>query len=220
MLVHARYAVAWPQLGVTLVLAVLALEEAGRDPWRMWPLQGIAVALLLAAVAWCLDEPVPELARTTPRQPRWGLQGRALGLVPAVLAWITALHLVGGAVFGHRGDVLAQGLATVTAGLGGILLARAVGADRPARWCIGVVVPLLLALALVNPVPEWVPAFPYGPEGPWGMSRTLWALVAGVGVLALGLGLAEAPWWATRRRLRAPPVAGGALRRRPSAGHR
>jgi hypothetical protein len=195
MLVHARYAVAWPQLAAGLLLVVVAVEEAGRDPWRMWPLQGVAVAVLVAVAAWCLDEPVPEVARTTPRQLGWSLGPRALGLVPTLALWVAAVLLVGGGMFGRRADVVVQGVVAVAAVVGGVALARSLGAPRPARWVVRGPVPLLVAVSLLNPVPERLPVFPYAPTGQWEGSRWLWTAVGMAGLGALALGLGEAGWW-------------------------
>jgi hypothetical protein len=223
MPVVARWAVAWPPLIATLALTVVAVEETGRDPWRLWPMQGIAVALLVAAAAWCLEEPVPEVARTTPRQLAWTLRARALGLVPAAGTWVLAALALGGELFGHRGGVLVQGLVGALAVVGAVALALAVGARRPGRAVVVGVVPVLLALAVVRPAAERLPVFPYGPTGPWEQSRTLWAVVAVGALLALVLGMAEAPWWAVRRSLgRGRATACGTMGagRRPSSGGR
>lgn len=187
----ARYAVAWPQVGAVAAALVLAIAVLGQRPWQLWPLEGLSLSLLVAGVAWCLDDPTPEIARTTPRQLRWTLRPRSAGLAVPLVAWSGAVILLGGDMFGHRTDVLLHGYAAALATSGIVAWLRWRDRPQPGHTVAPVAVPLVLALALVRPTERWLPVFPYGPDAAWGRATWTWGAMAAAGCVLLVGALAE-----------------------------
>ena len=81
---YVARAVPWPLVaaGCGTTAALMGLVAA--SPWVLWPLQGTAVGVLSATVAWSMDEQAAAVVDTLPRSLRWRTAVRA-STVPLVL---------------------------------------------------------------------------------------------------------------------------------------
>ena len=182
MLRHAARGVPWPLIGAAALLLPGLLALVGNDPWILWPLQGTAVGLLAGAVGWCLDEPAAAVVDPAPRGLAWRTAARTTGVVALLVAWSAGVWWARAGLHGHPWAVLGQGFAAAVAGVMWVTWRRARGEASPGRrWAI-TVVPLATAWALVRPIDQHLPVFPYADEG-WGASAAGWTatgLLAGV----------------------------------------
>jgi hypothetical protein len=194
VITHARRAVPWPLVLACAVLVTAMMATVGHWTWVAWPLQGAAVGLLAATAVRCVDEPAAELVDTAPRGLRWRAASGGLGVLVLLGAWIASGVLLGGDLFGHRADVLGQGLAATLAAWGVAAWLRSRGVPAPGRELATWIAALMTGVALARPYPRALPLFPYGPDAPWAASRALWAAVLAVGVLALVLAASERGW--------------------------
>lgn len=201
---YATRAVPWARLAVASLLVLTLMEVVRRWPWRMWPLEGSAVGLLAVAAAWCFDERAATVVDTAPRSLAWRTGARGAPVLCLLAVWLVAVHRTRESVFGHPGDVAWQGVAAMLAASGYACWRRATGNPEPGLTLAAVVVPLSTCWALIRPLPELLPVFPYadgsGVFGDWGVSRALWSALAGVAVVVLAAALCEARWWQRRSR--------------------
>lgn len=181
---YARRALPWLLLGCCAALVLLAMALVARWPYAMWPLQGVAVALLGAAGAWCVDEPAAAVVDTTPRGLGWRTAARTLGLIPLLALWLALVVAFRGQLFSHAPDVAAQGCVALAVGCALGTWARSRGTALPGRRIAATAVPSGAYFALVRPLEERVPVFPYLQTGPWTASRLGWGLAA---ALAAGI---------------------------------
>ncbi|MEZ5092848.1 hypothetical protein [Nocardioides sp.] len=208
MLLYLRWSVPWVRVAVAALLVATLIELVHRDAWLLWPLEGTAVALLAGAAAWCLDEQAGAVVDVTPRGLAWRTAARAPA--PALLAgvWLVTVWHARDSLFGHAGAVLVQGLAALAAGTAWATSRRAAGNPMPGLALAATVIPAGAGWALVRPLPDQLPVFPYGTATPgqWATSLVAWSAVAAASLVVLALELAEARWWLRRRR---PVTAGG-----------
>lgn len=192
MVRHAARAVPWVLVWSTGLLIGVLMEAVHREPLVLWPLQGVAVGLLAGAVGWCLDEPAAAVVDPAPRGLAWRTAARLLGVAVLMGWWSVAVWMARESLFGHPWIVLLQGWAAAVVSLAWVTWRRRAGEATPGqRWAVSAV-PVVMAWALVRPLEEQLPVFPYafgGPYGDWGASALLWTVATAVGLLALGLAL-------------------------------
>lgn len=183
MLRHAARGVPWALVAVVAVLLAGLLALVRWRPWTLWPLEGVAVGLLAAAVGWCLDEPAAPVVDVAPRGIAWRTAARATGAAALLAAWATAVWWARDGLFGHPAHVLLQGAAAAVLAAAWTTWRRASGEATPgARWAIAIV-PITTAWALVRPFDTALPVFPYADRG-WAASGAGW-IAAGVGAAAM-----------------------------------
>lgn len=199
MVRYAVRAVPWFRVVLAASLVVLLMELVQWNIWRLWPLQGTAVGLLAGAAAWCFDEAAAVVVDATPRSLRWRTVARSPGVLVLASAWVTVVLHVGGSggLFGHRDEVLVQGLVAIAAGTGYACWRRSLGEAQPGLLLATAIVPAATAWALVRPFESTLLVFPLGTNtsAEWSASALGWM---SVGVAAAVLGLAalfDAPWW-------------------------
>jgi hypothetical protein len=176
------------------MLAIL-LEGVRRWPWFVWPLQGVAVGLLAAAVAWCLDEPVGTVVDAVPRSLWWRTAARSVGIASVVAAWSLGVWSARDGMFGHPWAVWVQGLAGGAVGASWATWRRALGVRTPGIAFGAVAVPIAALWAVLRPFARDFPVFPYADEGDWAASTTGWVVVGAVASVGLALVLADSRWW-------------------------
>lgn len=194
MILHARRAVPWALVCISASLIVLMMAIVGQWPWVAWPLQGISVGLLAATAALCMDEPTPELTGTTPRPLKWRATSAGLGVLALTLTWLVGVFTVGGDLFGHRTDVLGQGIGATAAAVGAALWLRSRGTPAPGRSLSIWIVAATAGLSLIRPLEQALPLLPYGPTGPWENSRLLWTGTTLLGLVAVACATADLGW--------------------------
>lgn len=198
MIRYATGAVPWGRVGLAACLVWLLMELVRRWPWTMWPLEGAAVGLLAGATAWCFDEASAAVVDAAPRGLAWRSTARAAGPLVLLATWCTAVYVARGSLFEHPWHVLGQGVAAMVAAAGWCTWWRASGEPSPGSSLALAVVPLATAWALVRPLSELLPVFPYadgsGEFGSWGTSAWLWCALAGCGVALLAAGLTDVRW--------------------------
>lgn len=187
MWTYGLRAVPWGLVLVGSALLTVLLMLVAYDPWRLWPLQGIAVGVLAAVSCWCLDEQAAGVVDAAPRGILWRTMARLSGVVPPLVVWLVMVWRARGSLFGHSWEVALQGVAAVLVSLAWGTARRCGGSTTPGQRWGAVVVPLVTAWALVRPAERRLPVFPYGPQGhggSWGTSAAGWSVA---GAAALGL---------------------------------
>jgi hypothetical protein len=189
VITHARAAVPWGTvaLGCALVpalMAILALE-----PGILWPLQGLAVGVVAAVGAWCMDERAAAAVDTLPRALWWRTLARAPALAPPLIVWAACLWFWRDDLPPHLALFALQGVA---AGLAGAALAtwrRGAGVASPGLTLAPALVAAAAVAALVRPFPGVLPVYPLESADPWGLSVGLWvaATCAACALVALTL---------------------------------
>jgi hypothetical protein len=199
VLAYARHAVPWGRVGAVAALVVTLMELVRRWPWETWALQGLCVALLAGAAAWCFDEPAAAVVDAAPRTLAWRTTGRAAGPLLLVGVWLLAVRRASDSLFGHAGEVALQGVVAALAATAWVAWRRSAGDPDPGNRLAVVVVPATMGWVLVRPLEEALPLFPYaaggGDAGNWGTSLVLWCIG---GLLSAGLlvaALADLRWW-------------------------
>ncbi|MGW6282547.1 hypothetical protein [Kribbella sp. NPDC055071] len=197
MMRYAVRAVPWLRIALAAGLVVVLMELVRWDPWVLWPLQGTAVGLLAGASAWCFDEQAAAVVDVSPR----GLGWRTIARSPAVAVlagiWVAVVVHSRGALFGHSGVVLIQGLVAMLLGAGWAVWRRSGGDSMPGMACATLAVPLASAWALARPLERHLPVFPYatgGVYGDWSGSLILWACVGAAALSLLTAALADVRW--------------------------
>lgn len=189
---YAAQATPWGLVALAGTLLMVLLAALRLDPWTLWPLQGVAVGLLAGAVGWCLDEPAAVVADAAPRGLVWRTTARLGGVALLLASWAAAVWWARSVLFGQAGAVLIQGWAAAALTCAWVTWRRAAGEAVPGqRWAL-VVIPLSAAWALVRPLEEALPVFPFAATAStWETSRWGWTIVAVVSVAVLVLVLAR-----------------------------
>jgi hypothetical protein len=194
----ARFALPWRRLVAAAVLLCVLMDCVRRWPWSLWPLEGIAVGLLAAAVAWCLDEPAGAVVDAAPRPLWWRTVVRSAGIAGLVAVWTVAVWSARHSLFGHPWDVWIQGLTCSAVGVAWATWRRSTGVPSPGSAFAAGLVPVAAGWALLRPLGGTIPVFPYA-DGDWTTSTLGW-IGTGLGALAcLTLVLSDARWWRVRR---------------------
>lgn len=204
MLRYAADAVPWLRITVSAALVAALMAAVNVDPWVLWPLQGTAVGLVAGAVAWCFDEPAAAVVDPCPRGLPWRTLSRSTGAAIVLAVWCGSVYHFRDSLFGHSGTVMIQGISAGLIGAAYVTWRRTGGAANPGIGFATAVVPFTTAWALVRPLSQALPIFPYSPGlarfGDWGTSRAIWVIAA---LLALGVlagALADARWLPARMR--------------------
>ena len=180
-------------------LVVALMELVRRWPWETWALQGLSVALLAGAAAWCFDEPAAAVVDAAPRSLAWRTAVRSAGPLLLLGAWLLAVRRASESLFGHAGEVALQGVVAALAATAWATWRRSAGDPDPGTRLAVVVVPATLGWVLVRPLEVTLPLFPYaaggGDAGDWGTSLVLWAVVGVASAGLLAAALAELRWW-------------------------
>lgn len=163
--------------GCGAVVVALVVAAAWR-PATMWPLHGVALALVLGASAWCCDESLAPLVDVAPRARPFATRVRAGG--PAVLVVVWALvHLVERDLLPPHLEVLVgQGVAAALIGFAIGSRARSLGEAAGGARAAMVVVPVLVGWALARPWEDVLPVFPVWPWERWSRAALLWGVAA------------------------------------------
>lgn len=180
---YAARAVRWPLVaaGCATVAGLMGLVAA--SPWILWPLQGTAVGVLAATVAWSMDEPAAAVVDTLPRSLRWRTAVRASTVPLVVGVWTTTLLLMRARIPAHLGLFLLQGTGAACFALAVTVWRRASGEPEPGQTFAALVVPV--ATALARPVVDWLPVFPVWPDDRWALSQTLWSVLTAGSLVVL-----------------------------------
>lgn len=187
----------WGRLAAAAVLLGILMEAVRRWPWDLWPLEGIAVGLLAAAVSWSLDEPAGAVVDALPRPLWWRTAARAAGIMGLLGVWSVAVWWSRDSLFGHHWDVWAQGLTGALVGAAWVTWRRSTGVRTPGIAFAATIVPVAALWALVRPFAHTAPVFPYADKGygDWTTSRAGWTAGAALAVVCLALVLSDARWW-------------------------
>ncbi|WP_257477946.1 hypothetical protein [Acidipropionibacterium jensenii] len=187
MWTYSLRAVPWPLVLSCSALQVILVMLVEYDPWRLWPLQGIAVGLLAAVAGWCLDEPAAGVVDPSPRGIRWRTSARLIGVVLPLVVWLAMVRWAREAMFGHWWAVSLQGVTAVMVSLAWGVWRRSCAVASPGQRWGAVVVPMVTAWALIRPASLRLPVFPYATDqvgGSWTSSTVGWS-VAGVAAMAV-----------------------------------
>jgi hypothetical protein len=198
MLRVAMHSLPWGRLAAAAVLLGILMEGVRRWPWFLWPLEGVAVGLLAAAVAWCLDEPAGAVVDAVPRPLWWRTVARMAGIAGLLAVWTVAVWWARHSVFGHPWDVWTQGLTGSAVGAAWATWRRSAGVRTPGIAFAAGFVPMTALWALVHPFAGAVPVFPYA-GGDWTTSTAGWIGVGGAALACLGLVLFDSRWWGVGR---------------------
>ncbi|MGE0027145.1 MAG: hypothetical protein AB7O78_05550 [Thermoleophilia bacterium] len=187
MIRHAARGVPWGMVALACAIVPGLFAVIALDPDRMWPLQGIAVGLLAAAAAWCMDEDAAAVVDTLPRSLAWRTAARGLAVVPLAAVWAATLIAAAGFLPDHRDLFLRQGAAALLLGVAVATWLRWRGAATPGAAAGTGALAVVAVLSLVRPADDQVPLFPAW-EG-WARSGAIWwaLLAAGAALLAWSL---------------------------------
>ena len=198
MLRVAMHSLPWGRLAAAAVLLGILMDGVRRWPWVLWPLEGVAVGLLAAAVAWCLDEPAGAVVDAAPRPLWWRTVARMAGIGGLLAVWTVAVWWARHSVFGHPWQVWIQGLAGSALGAAWATWRRSAGVRTPGIAFAAGLVPVAALWALVRPFAEAVPVFPYA-DGAWTTSTTGWIVAGVLALVCLALVLFDPRWWRVDR---------------------
>jgi hypothetical protein len=164
-----------------------------RWPQQLWQLAGVAVALAGAVAAYLFDEPAALIVDTLPRARWWRTTARLLPVALLVLLWLAAASLVNPENIG-RADVLRlQGVGTILLAVAATTWLRRRRRPSPGAIVASTVLLVLTFAALMNPMDDQLPLFPYGPQGAWAASRLLWIGLATVAAVAVAASCTGGP---------------------------
>jgi hypothetical protein len=180
------------------VLIPLLLGLVRYDPLVMWPMQGTAVGVVAAGVAWCLDERAAAVVDPTPRGVTGEILARSMGFLPITAAWAASVWWARDALFGHAWNVFVQGVAAGLVAAGWVASRRVAGEAEPGHRLALMVVPIMTGWALIRPFDSVLPVFPYADDA-WARSTLGWSVVGTIGLMGFGLVVAEARWWLLRQ---------------------
>ncbi len=175
-------------------LALLALFWLlDRWPQQMWQTAGMAAALAGALAGYLFDEPAASIVDTAPRPRWWRTAARLLPAALLTLLWVAAASLVDPQNIG-RSDVLRlQGVGAILLGVAVTTWLRRRGRCSPGLVVASTLLPVLTYAAVMNPIEDVLPLFPYGPEGAWASSRMLWIGLASLAGVAAAASCLEGP---------------------------
>jgi hypothetical protein len=162
-------AVPWARLAAAGLLLVVLMDLVRRWPLFLWPLEGIAVGLLAASVAWCLDEPAGAVVDAAPRPLWWRTVARSVGIAGLLGVWTVAVWSARHSLLDHPWDVWIQGLTGGAVGMAWATRRRSTGVRTPGIAFAAGLVPVVALWALVRPFGATVPVFPYV-GGDWATS--------------------------------------------------
>jgi hypothetical protein len=200
MTAYAVRAVPWARIVLAAGLVILLMELVRWNPWILWPLEGTAVGLLAGAAAWCVDEEAAAVVDGAPRGLAWRTAARAPGILLLAGVWAATVWHARASLFDHASVVLLQGLAALAAGTAWATSRRAAGAPMPGLAFAATVIPTATGWALVRPLAEQLPVFPYGTTTTGQATASLvgWTLLGVVSLGVTALELAEVRWWRGR----------------------
>lgn len=186
---YAARAVPWSLVAATCVATPSLLAIVAAWPHLTWPLQGIAIGVLAATAAWCMDETAAAVVDTLPRSLRWRTAARALALAPLLAVWTACVLVAGDRLPPHAGLFVLQAAAALVAAAAVATWRRAQGRATPGQVLAVGIVPCTAGLALLRPFDEQVPVFPIWAGEDWTRSILLWAglAVAAVALLVASL---------------------------------
>lgn len=192
---HAARAVPWGIVAAVSLLVPALVALASVRPEALWPLQGVAVGLLAATVAWSMDERAAAVVDTLPRALWWRTAARTAPAVPLAAAWLVGLHLAGDRFPDHTALFVLQGVAALAAGTALATWRRAGGAAAPGVVLAPALVVATAGFALIRPVPERLPIFPIWDFEEWALSAVIWwtVLAGSLGLLATALTRGRVP---------------------------
>jgi hypothetical protein len=180
-----------PHLYVGVVGSPALLWLVDRWPQQLWQLAGVSAALAGAVAGYLFDEPAASIVDTMPRARWWRTLARLLPVALLVVVWVAAASLVGPRDIG-RSDVLRlQGVGTILLGAAISTWLRRTGRSSPGPVVASTLLLVLTFAAVMNPIDEELPLFPYGPEGDWTASHSLWIALAIGAAVALAASTSE-----------------------------
>lgn len=202
MIRYAVWAVPWGLVGLVCAAVAALMAVTAAQPETLWPLQGMAVGLLVAAAAWSMDERGAAVVDTLPRSLAWRTTARAAAALPLAAAWIAAVVLAGDRLPDHPALFVHQGLAALLVGVAVATWRRHRGEAVPGRAIAPAALGLVATLALVRPFSDRVPLFPLWEGEPWRLSAVLWWGLTVAAAALLCWSLAAPPGVQTARRSR------------------
>jgi hypothetical protein len=185
MIRYAARAVPWSVVLAACVATPILLAIVATWMRLTWPLQGIAIGLLAATAAWCMDEAAASVVDTLPRSLRWRTAARALALAPLLATWTACILVAGDRLPPHQHLFLLQGAAALAAATAFATWRRARGRATPGLAMGAAILPCATALALLRPFDETLPVFPVWPGEDWTRSTLLWGALATSAVVLL-----------------------------------
>ena len=194
----------WARLAAAALLVIILMDGVRRWPWSLWPLEGVAVGLLAAAVAWCLDEPAGAVVDAAPRPLWWRTVARSAGIAGLLGVWTVAVWSARHSLFDHPWDVWIQGLTCSAVGVAWATWRRSTGVRTPGIALGAGVVPVVALCALTPPLGGTIPVFPYV-GGDWTTSTTGWIGVGVAALVCVTVVLSDSRWWRVGRMLSAHP---------------
>ena len=169
--------------GCVAVAALLALVDF--RPWLLWQLAGVAVATAGAVTAYLFDEPAAAIVDTLPRPRWWRTTARLLPAAVLAVGWLVGASMVDADEVA-RNDVLRwQGFGAILAAAAAATVLRRRGQPTPGHIVASAMLLVLTYFALMNPIDDELPLFPFGAAGEWNASRWLWTGIAAFAAVAL-----------------------------------
>lgn len=185
MMGYAARAVPWGVVLAACVATVLLMAIVAAWTRLTWPLQGIAIGVLAATAAWCMDEAAAAVVDTLPRSLRWRTVARALALAPLFATWAACVLAFGGRLPPHGDVFLLQGAAALLAAVALATWRRARGRATPGVALAAAIVPCVTGVALLRPLAAHVPVFPIWPGEDWTRATLMWAALGCAAVVLL-----------------------------------
>lgn len=188
---YAARAVPWRLAGAGCLVIVVLMALVGGWPEVMWPLEGTALGLLAAVVAWANDERCAAIVDTLPRSLRWRTLARSVILALMLAVWVACLLAQRHRLPPHLPLFALQGLAAAAVALAVTVGRRAAGSAEPGRTFASVIIPTSAALALTRPAARRLPLFPIWPGEDWARSTAIWTTAFGASLVVLTLALVD-----------------------------
>jgi hypothetical protein len=186
---YLRRAIPWMALLGCCAGAVLLALALDRWPSTALLVVPALLASCAAAAAFTFDEPSLEVVAVTPRGARWRRTARlAVAAVP-FLVWSMLVLVRPGDLPLSRGAWLVVGLAAISTSAGLAALASRRAVPSPGGALAGGVVLTAISPVIVCGFLDWEPLYPLG-DFPTGV-LTVWLALAGAGVLACVVAVAE-----------------------------
>jgi hypothetical protein len=186
---YLRRAIPWMALLGCCAGAVLLAVALDRWPSTALLVLPALLASCAAAAAFAFDEPSLEVVAVTPRGATWRRTARlAVAAVP-FLVWSVLVLVQPGGLPLSRGSWLVVGLAMISASAGLAALASRHAVPSPGGALAGGVVLTAISPVIVCGFLDWEPLYPLG-DFPTGV-LTVWLALAGAGLLACAVAVAE-----------------------------